>query len=67
MGVGILGSVRFGLFEGGKKRIAEQKGVHLSKLDLADKSAAALFAGFFNSFILVRLPNNIVSYRTHKN
>ena len=58
MGVGILGSVRFGLFEGAKKRIAESKNIPVSQLTLANKSAAALFAGFFNSFILVRYKLN---------
>ena len=53
MGVGLLGSIRFGLFEGAKKRICEMKNIHPSQLDLQSKSMAALFAGFFNSFVLV--------------
>jgi hypothetical protein len=53
IGVGILGSMRFGLFEYAKKQICLYKGVHPSELDLISKSAAAFYAGFFNSFLLV--------------
>lgn len=53
MGVGILGSARFGFYEFAQRHLSEFKKVHASQLSVVEKAGCGLFAGFFNSFLLV--------------
>lgn len=52
MGVGLLGSVRFGAYEAAKKRMAEAQGNTVSNLARFDKTLCAFGAGLVNSFLL---------------
>lgn len=53
IGVGILGSVRFGLFENTKKIMGEWRGVPASQLQLIDMSLCAFVTGLLNSLLVV--------------
>lgn len=54
IGVGILGSARFGLFENFKKQVSLYKGNGtLAPLELVDKTIAAFGAGLIVSFLVV--------------
>jgi hypothetical protein len=55
IGVGFLGSVRFGLYENFKKKVAAFKGKEgdPSALTLGDKAFAAFIAGIFSSLLVV--------------
>lgn len=54
IGVGIMGSVRFGLFENFKKEVALWKGKGTpAPLELIDKTIAAFGAGLIVSLLVV--------------
>lgn len=55
IGVGILGSVRFGLYENFKSNLAGWKGSNgvPATLTLEDKTLAAFAAGIFSSLLVV--------------
>ena len=53
MGVGLLGSARFGFYEFGQKKMSDIKSIPVTQLSLFDKTLCGLFAGFLNSFQLV--------------
>ncbi len=54
IGVGILGSARFGLFENFKKSVATWKGNGTpAPLELVDKTIAAFGAGLIVSLLVV--------------
>ena len=55
MGQGILGSVRFGVFENCKSHVAEFQGIEKGSLDLTSKAFCAGIAGIATSFFLVIL------------
>jgi hypothetical protein len=61
MGQGILGSIRFGVFENMKNRIAQSKGIVVSQISWSEKAFSALAAGVVTSFFLVIFPSNSVS------
>ena len=50
----MLGSVRFGLFEFSKKQMAAAQGTSPGSLSLQAKGLCALFAGFWDSFLVVK-------------
>lgn len=54
MGVGILGAVRFGLYENFKNSLASSKGIAAFDLSIADRSLCAFATGFLNSFLMVK-------------
>ena len=62
MGVGMLGSGRFGFFEYGQKNLARLKGKDVTQLTVSDKTLCSLFSGVLNSFQLVKYKNILVSY-----
>lgn len=53
IGVGILGSVRFGLFENFKNSLAKREGIPTMDLSIASRSLCAFGTGLFNSFLMV--------------
>lgn len=56
MGVGLMGSMRFGFYENFKKGMAQFKGLNNpGELERLDKSICAFFAGICVSFLLVKL------------
>ena len=62
MGVGLMGSMRFGLYENFKSKMAQIKGLsNAGQLERADKSLCALFAGVFVSFLVVIVSFYLVS------
>lgn len=54
MGVGILGAVRFGLYENFKNSMASNRGITAFDLTIAERSLCAFATGFFNSFLMVK-------------
>jgi hypothetical protein len=55
IGVGILGSVRFGLFENFKNELAKSQGIPTYQLSIASRSLCAFATGVINSFLMVTL------------
>ena len=54
IGVGILGSVRFGLFENFKNSLASSQGKNVFDLTISERALCAFGTGFFNSFLMVK-------------
>lgn len=66
VGVGIMGSMRFGLYENFKKILADKNGLKsVGELTTAQKSFCAFLAGCINSLILVKDIFIIVSNLTY--
>jgi hypothetical protein len=53
IGVGILGSVRFGLFENFKNSLAQYQGIATINLSMPSRSLCAFVTGFLVSFLMV--------------
>ena len=62
MGVGLLGSARFGFFEYGQKQLARMKSKEVTQLTVFDRTLCGLFAGTLNSFQLVQSVYYSVGY-----
>ena len=55
IGVGILGSVRFGLFENFKNTLAQSQGIPTFDLSLGSRALCAFGTGLINSFLVVKI------------
>jgi hypothetical protein len=53
IGVGILGSARFGLFENFKNSLAQYQGIAPIDLSIPSRSLCAFCTGFIVSFLMV--------------